>query len=492
MKLEYKYLVAIVSTFGLFMNLLDSTVVNVAIPTLAKDFHASTTTIQWVITGYLLALAVIIPMAGWVGDRFGTKRVFVIALAWFTLFSFLCAMAWNIESLIFFRIMQGAGGGMLTPIGTTLLFRAFPPHERSRASALLTIPTTVAPASGPLLGGLLIDYVSWHWIFLINVPIGVVGILFTMRYLHEQKEAQPGRFDPSGFVLAAAGMGALLYGLSEAGVRGFEDVRVLAFLATGVVVLAAFTIVELRIPEPMLDLRLLSNRLFRACSMTQLLGMTGFAGSLFLLPVVLQSEQGLTPFQSGLATFPTAIGVTLFAQPTSRVYHYIGPRRLIVGGLIIAAVMTYWLARIDGGTSQWEIRIIMLFRGCGFGMILVSLQAATFATIRHEDTGRASSLFSAAQMVGQSLGVAICATVLANRLSHHGGALGPQLPAPIRDASFAAFHDAFLAAVAMTVIGIAVALLIRDRDAAPSMRPKKALGADADGEEFGAVPAIGP
>jgi EmrB/QacA subfamily drug resistance transporter len=490
LKLEYKYLVAIVSTFGLFMNLLDSTVVNVAIPTLATDFHASTTTIQWVITGYLLALAVVIPMAGWVGDRFGTKRSFMAALVVFTGFSLACGLAWNIESLIVFRILQGAGGGMLTPLGTTLLFRAFPPHERSRASALLTIPTTVAPASGPLLGGLLVEYVSWHWIFFVNVPIGIIGVFCTWRFLREQREEQPGRFDPAGFVLAAAGMGALLYGLSEAGVRGFEDVRVLGFLVSSVVILAVFTLVELRIPEPMLDLRLVRNRLFRACSVTQLLGMTGFAGSLFLLPVVLQSEQGLTPFQSGLATFPTAIGVTLFAQPTSRIYHYVGPRRLIVGGLLIAAVMTYWLALIDAGTSQWEIRIIMLLRGCGFGMILVSLQAATFATIRHEDTGRASSLFSAAQMVGQSLGVAVCATVLANRLAHHGGALGPQMPAPVRDAAFAAFHDAFLAAVAMTIVGIVVALLIRDKDAAPSMRPRGAVLA-GDDDDFVEMPAIG-
>lgn len=489
MKLEYKYLVAIVSTFGLFMNLLDSTVVNVAIPTLATDFHASTTTIQWVITGYLLALAVVIPMAGWVGDRFGTKRSFMAALVVFTLFSFLCALAWNIESLIVFRVCQGAGGGMLTPLGTTLLFRAFPPHERSRASAMLTIPTTVAPASGPLLGGLLVQYVSWHWIFLINLPIGLVGMLFTWRFLKEQKEERPGRFDPAGFVFAAAGMAALLYGLSEAGNRGFTDSRVLGFLGVSAVVLAIFVVVELRAAEPMLDLRLLTNRLFRACSVTQLLGMTGFAGSLFLLPVVLQSEQGLSPFRSGLASFPTAIGVTLFAQPTSRVYHRVGPQRLIIGGLVIAAVMTYWLGRIDADTSEWEIRFLMLMRGCGFGMILVSLQAATFATIRHEDTGRASSLFSAAQMVGQSLGVAIVATVLASRLSHHGGALGPEMPGPVRDAAFAAFHDAFLAAVAMTIVGIAVAFLIRDRDAAPSMRRYEA-NPDSE-EQFAEAPIVG-
>src|SRR5437660_10505203 len=177
-RIEYKYIVGVVFVFGLFMDLLDMTITNVALPTLKSDFSTSTTTIEWVITGYLLSLAVFIPVSGWAGDRFGTKRTFMFALTAFTSASLLCGLAWNIESLIAFRVLQGVGGGMLTPVGTAMLFRAFPASERAQASVVIIMPTVVAPALGPVLGGFLVDYVSWHWIFFINLPIGLAGILF--------------------------------------------------------------------------------------------------------------------------------------------------------------------------------------------------------------------------------------------------------------------------------------------------------------------------
>ncbi len=171
LKLEYKWLVGIVYIMALFMDLLDMTVINVAIPTLAREFSASTTTIEWVVTGYLLSLALFIPISGWLGDRFGTKRIFMTALTFFVTGSLLCGLAWNVESLIAFRVFQGIGGGMLTPVGMTMLFRAFPPSERAAASAILTVPITVAPALGPILGGYLVDYQDWRWIFFLNIPV---------------------------------------------------------------------------------------------------------------------------------------------------------------------------------------------------------------------------------------------------------------------------------------------------------------------------------
>src|SRR6185295_5912613 len=177
-RIEYKYIVAILAVFAIFMELLDSTVVNVAVPTLQRDFDVRTaSTIQWVITGYLLSLAVFIPISGWAGDRFGTKRVFMFALSVFSAASLLCALAWNIESLIAFRILQGVGGGMLSPVAFSTLWRAFPPEERSRAAGIMVIPAAGAPASGPIVGGLLLEYASWHWIFLINIPVGIIALV---------------------------------------------------------------------------------------------------------------------------------------------------------------------------------------------------------------------------------------------------------------------------------------------------------------------------
>src|SRR5690606_9811038 len=271
----------------------DATIVNVAIPALQQEFNARTTTIEWVVTGYLLSLAVFIPVSGWAGDRFGTKRTFIFALAVFTAASFACAFAWNIGSLIVFRILQGVGGGMLTPVGTTMVFRAFPPSERSKASGVMVIPTTVAPASGPVLGGFLVEHVSWEWIFLVNVPVGLLGLLVSARWLKEHKEGAPGAFDVTGFLLASGGMASLLYALAEAGPYGFDDPRVILFGTLGLVLLAAFVVVESRTKEPMIDVRLLANRLFAVSNAVQFVAMTGFAASLFILPIFLQAERRL-------------------------------------------------------------------------------------------------------------------------------------------------------------------------------------------------------
>jgi EmrB/QacA subfamily drug resistance transporter len=255
-RLEYKYIVAIVFVFGLFMDLLDMTITNVALPTLAREFDASTTTIEWVVTGYLLGLAVFIPVSGWAGDRFGTKRVFITALGIFTAGSLLCGLAWNIESLIAFRVLQGVGGGILTPVGTAMLFRAFPPAERARAASLLTIPAVVAPASGPVVGGYLVEYQDWRWIFFINLPFALAALFVAARYLKEEKQPDPGRLDVPGFLLSAGGLAAVLYALAQAGHRGFDDGRVALFGLSGLALLALFAVVELRTRQPLIDIRL--------------------------------------------------------------------------------------------------------------------------------------------------------------------------------------------------------------------------------------------
>lgn len=471
-RLEYKWVVGIVFTFGIFMGLLDMTIVNVALPTFAREFAAPTTTIQWVVTAYLLSLAVFIPVSGWAGDRFGTKRTFMFALSVFTAGSLLCAFAWNIETLIAFRVLQGIGGGMLTPVGTAMLFRAFPPAERAQAAALLAIPTVVAPASGPVLGGYLVEYQSWHWIFAINIPIGIAALLVAGLFLREEKQASPGRLDIPGFVLAAAGLAVLMYALAEAGTHGLDDARVLTIGLAGIAILGVFAAVELRTRQPMVDIRLFRNKLFRAANAVQFTGFGGFAGALFLLPLLLQAEMGLSPLESGLTTFPQAIGVAMMAQPAQRLYRRFGPRRLMMAGLTGATLTTVAFLLVDLETSQWWIRLIMFLRGCSFAPMMVSLQAATYATIRREDTGRATAIFNAGQQVASSLGVAILATALSNRFLHYGAALGDPTT---RHAALLAFHDAFIPAAALSALGIVVAaVLVDDKEAAGTMRPARA------------------
>ncbi len=465
---EYKWLVAITFVFGIFMTLLDLTIVNVALPTLAADFKAATTTIEWLVTGYVLSLAVFIPVSGWVGDRFGTKRIFMSALVVFTFGSVLCALAWDIHALIAFRVFQGMGAGMLTPVGMAMLFRAFPPSERAHASAVLAIPTVVAPASGPVLGGYLVEYQSWHWIFIINVPIGVVGLLVAALLLREEKQDDPGRLDVPGFALSGVGLATLMYALAEAGTRGLGDTRVLSIAAAGIAVVGVFVLVELRTEQPMVDVRLFGDKLFRGSNAVVFSGFAGFSGALFLLPLLLQAEMGLTPLQVGLTTFPQAVGVAMMAQPAGRLYRRIGPRRMMMAGMAGVTLSTLAFLAVDLDTSQWWIRLIMFLRGWAYAFTLIPLQAAVFATISPEDTGRATAIYNAGQQVARGLGVAILATALSNRFMHYGATLGDPTT---RFGALLAFHDAFIPAVALGALGVVLAgLLIDDREAAGTMR----------------------
>jgi EmrB/QacA subfamily drug resistance transporter len=462
-KLEYKWLVGIVYVLALFMDLLDMTIITVAVPTLAQEFSASTTTIEWVVTGYLLSLAVFIPISGWLGDRFGTKRTFMAALSIFLGGSILCGLAWDIDSLIAFRVVQGVGGGMLTPVGMAMLFRAFPPAERAAAAAVLAIPITVAPALGPLLGGYLVDYQDWRWIFFINIPIGVISLLAAGLLLREEVQGAPGKLDVPGFTLSAAGLTAVVYALAEAGQHGFDDGRVMLFGGLGLALLTAFTVVELRTREPMIDVRLLGDKLFGASNFVLLVGNASIMGSLFIIPIFLQTQKGLSPFDVGLVTFPLAVGVAITAQPAAKLYPKIGPRRMLMFAFTGNMVLTAGLALIDYETSNWLIGASMLIRGMFFGFLFIPLQAATFATISPEATGRASSLFSVTRQVAASLGVAVLATALTSRLGVHDAVLAD---AATRDAALTAFQDTFLFAGAMSVLGILACFLIDDEQAA--------------------------
>jgi EmrB/QacA subfamily drug resistance transporter len=466
-KVPYKYIVAIVGVFSIFMELLDTTIINVAVPTLAREFEVdSAATIQWIITGYLLSLAVFIPISGWAGDRFGTKRVFLFALTVFTTSSLLCALSWSVESMVAFRVLQGVGGGMLSPVAFSMVWRAFPPEERSKAAGIMVIPAALAPASGPVVGGFLVEYASWHWIFLVNLPIGIAALLISFFYLREHTEPNPGRFDPAGFALSGSGLASVLYALSRAGDHGFDDGQAIAFGVAGAALLAAFVLVELRTDHPMLDVRILRNGLFRACNLAWIVTMFGGSAMIFLLTLELQAGRGLTALESGLTTFVMAIGVMLTAQPASRIYRFVGPQRLIGIGLTVCAAVTMALYWVDFDANLWTIRGLMLARGIGFGFVLVPLQAATYAQVSPSETGRATALYNATSQVGSSLGVAVAATYLTSRLAHYDALLG----APgTRDGALSAFQDTFLFVGILSLVSVGVALLIRDHDAAATM-----------------------
>ena len=461
--LPYKYIVAMVYVVALFLDILDVTIVNVAIPELGRTF--ATENAEWIVLGYTLSLAVWIPVSGWLGDRFGTKRVFMFAFGAFVAGSLACALAQSIEQLIAFRVLQGVGGGMLTPVGVAMLFRAFPPAERAKASTYIMIPTLLAPALGPILGGLLVTHASWRWIFLINVPIGVFGLWFGMRYLREQREPSVGRFDLPGFLLSGAALALVVYALSEGPRQGWSSTPVLVTLLVGLACGVAMVWVETHVDHPMLALRLFANRIFRQCNVVSALSTMSFLGLLFVMPLYLQLLRGQSPLTSGLTTFPQAFGVLISSQFAGRLYARIGPRRLMTGGLFTAGLVISMFISIDQDTNLWLIRAMMFARGLCMGFAFVPMQAASYATIAPADNGRASAIFSTQRQVAVSIGVAVLASVLASYMSL---STEPTTPQEIAD-SLTGYRVAFGMATMFALLGALAAWFIRDSDAAPTM-----------------------
>jgi EmrB/QacA subfamily drug resistance transporter len=404
--------VAVAFIIALFADVLDATIVNVALPTLGRELDVGNDVLQWVVTGYLLSLAVWIPASGWFGDRFGTKRVFLLALSIFVGGSALCGLAWSANALIAFRVVQGIGGGMLTPVGTTMVVRAFPREERARGSAIIGVPAVLAPVLGPLIGGYLVDGAGWRWIFFVNVPIGLFGLAFAAIVLREQREPRPGRFDARGFVLAAACLVTLLYGLSRVPDKGWLSPVALTCIGLGALTAFLLVYLETHVRAPMLDLTLFRDRVFATSNVTHVLTVAGLVGTLFLVPLYLQDLRGLSAWESGLTSFSQALGLICAMPVASFFYARRGARPLAVAGLLLTAASALLLMTTNLQTELWWIRGVLFARGIGFGMALLPLQTATFANVPLSATGRASALFNTARQVGASLGVAALASVL--------------------------------------------------------------------------------
>jgi len=465
-----KISVSIVFVAAMFMSIMDGTIVNVALPTLSRQFNAPGTSIDAVVVGYLVSLAIIIPTSGWLGDRFGTKRIFLSALALFTLASALCGLATSLPMLIGFRILQGLGGGALTPVGTAILYRTFPPAERVQVARVLNIPTVFAPATGPVLGGLLIDKLSWHWVFYVNIPIGIAAFMFGLLFLQEYRRESGGPFDLAGFALGGVGLALTMYALSEGPSYGWTSPSMLLSGIPGLITMVAFILVELRSTHPILNLRLISNRSFRTCNLVSFFSFGGFLGLLYAASLFLQQARGVSALTSGLTTFPEAVGILISTQLVTRMYPMIGPRRLIAGGLTGVAIIMGLMSLIGHDTDLWLVRALMFLTGAGMAFAFIPVQAAAFATISTADTGHASALFNAQRQVGASLGVALLSTVISvvglTQLSASGAVV----------ANFTAYHAAFMAAALFALTAASIGLTIRDSDAAATMK-RKAKGA---------------
>jgi EmrB/QacA subfamily drug resistance transporter len=413
--------IAIVVIMGAIMSVLDTTIVNVALHDLSGDLHASLASIQWVITGYLLSLAAVIPITGWAVRRFSARRLYLIALVVFTAGSALCAFATSSGELIAFRVLQGVGGGMLTPIGQMILVKAAGPRNLPKVMSFIGVPIVLAPVFGPTLGGLLLQGVGWQWIFMVNVPVGTVALTLALRLLprDEAGTAQAGRLDFTGLVLAAAGVVGVTYGLSQSESAGSVTApSVLIPVIAGLALVTLFVLHARRTEYPLLDLKLFSNPAFRAASIVTFCLGAALFGAMILMPLYFQTVRGEDAIQTGLLLIPQGIGGGLGMFLSGRVTERLGAGRTsLIGGLILAAA-TIPFVLIGATTPFVVIGTAMLVRGIGIGLSIMPAMTAAFSVLSPEQVNDASPQLTVLQRVGGSLGTAIIAVVLQGHIQH--------------------------------------------------------------------------
>ncbi len=435
MRLDYKWRAAITVSIGLFMAVLDNTIVSVARPQMQAYFHTDLDTINWVSTAYFLAQAAVIPITGYLSDLLGSKRVFLTALAIFTIGSALCAVAPDEHLLIGFRVLQGIGGGALFPIAFAIVFRVFPPAERGPAGAVIGVPVLLAPAFGPTIGGYLTTTFDWHAIFTINLPIGVLAFALAALVLRgrDAERATLGaapvgrkRFDVLGLVLSMAGFTAVVYGISEASalkpdqtVRGWGDPSVAPFLIAGGVLLVAFFIAELFVSDPVMDVRLFANYTFTTANVL-MWAISGFLfGSLFLLPIFFQQVQGKTPLESGELVIAQGLGAAISTVFAGRLYNRVGPRILAALGFALVTAGTYGFTQLAVDSSGQSLQVWMVLRGLGLGLTNIPLQTLALSVVSNRAMARASSLVNVMRQVFSAIGITILTTYFVTQTSDY-------------------------------------------------------------------------
>jgi EmrB/QacA subfamily drug resistance transporter len=459
--------VASVVVLGAIMSILDVTVVNVAINSLSRDFDSPLSTIQWVATGYTLALATVIPLTGWAADRFGTKRLYMISIALFMGGSALAGLAWSAESLILFRVLQGFGGGMIMPAGMTILTRAAGADRLGRVMAVIGVPMLLGPILGPILGGWLVDDISWRWIFYINVPIGIVALIASLRILPKDKPQPAHGLDVLGLVLLSPGLALLIYGLAETATEGgFGSAKVLAPMIAGALLIAAFVRHALRAEEPLIDLRLFADKTFAAAAATMTLFALAFFGAMLLMPLYFQTVRGESAFNAGLILAPQGLGAMLTMPLAGRLVDRIGPGRIVLTGMTLIVIGFLTFTQVEADTSYWLLEISLFVMGMGLGSTMMPTFSAAMQTLRQSAVAKGSTALNIIQQVGGSIGTAAMAVLLTaamkDRLPQAGdGGLGgvQSIPPEARAKVLPLLSDAFASTFTWALVFICVAIL---------------------------------
>lgn len=448
-------LVAGVVVIGTFMTIVDATIVGVAIETLARDFESPLTTIQWLMTGYTLALAVVIPLTGWATDRFGGKQLWMTAVGVFSATSVLCALSWSVESLIVFRVLQGIGGGMVVPVSMTLVAQVAGRERMGRVMSIVGVPLVLGPIAGPVLGGLLLE-ASWHWIFIINVPVGVIALVLAARIFPATPPKPADKLDLLGLVLLCPAVGLLVFGLSElsSGERGEVGwtTSTVVVLAAAVVLLALFVAHALRRANtnPLLDLRQFKNNIFTAAVVIQALLGAALYGSGLLLPLYYQVVRGESPLTAGLLLIPQGIGVAIMMPISGPLVDKGKAAWVVMTGLPLLTLGFFGFTQAHDSTSYVLLSASLLVMGMGAGCTMMPLISTMYRVVEPRAVPRATATMNITQRVGGAVGTAVFAVTLQHFLTTVDGGY------TVSDA----FNSTFWWPLALPALAIVPALLL--------------------------------
>ncbi|NBD25841.1 DHA2 family efflux MFS transporter permease subunit [Paenibacillus glycinis] len=453
--------------FGAFLSILGISTINVALTIFMNDFHAGLSTVQWTLTGFMLSLGTIAPLTGYLGDKFGYKNVYLYAMGGFVVFSLLCGLAWNIESLITFRILQGIFTGLILPATMTIIFQVIPREKQPFAVSIWGLSAMLAPAFGPTISGWLIQQFSWHWLFLINVPIGIIAIAFIMIMIPSYRIGTASRLDKVGLVTVMVSSASLLVALSEGREWGWGSGKTIGLFALGVLFLAAFIVQELRTKNPLLNLRVFGNYRFSITLVANTIITISLYSGTLLVPLFLQNVQGTSAMDTGLVLLPSSLIMALAMPIAGKIYPRVGAKWMTVSGLVLIIIGSYEMTQLHSDSSNFYVIFWMAVRNLGVSFAAAATSTAGMEEIGPSMVGHASSVTNWVRNVGGSFAIALFTSLLASHSLTHAADLaqaGGNTPAVIQMLSFTmSVNDVFLIATFIAAAAIPFTLLIRKK-----------------------------
>ncbi|MFZ5596164.1 MAG: DHA2 family efflux MFS transporter permease subunit [Bacillota bacterium] len=498
------WLPLLVVVVGAFAAILNNSSINVALPKMMAIFGVQEDQIQWVLTAYMLTSGVVIPVTGYLGDKYGTKKIYLISVTVFTIGSVLCSIAWNNNTMIAARVVQGIGGGAIMPVSMAIVYRIVPRNMIGMALGIWGMAAVTAPAIGPTLGGYIIDHLNWRFLFSMNIPVGLSAIVLGKILLPANKPGHYEKFDFWGFITSSAGCFLLLLALSQGQKEGWDSFYIVELLTGAFFLLLLFVLIELSVPHPMLDLRLFKNRIFAISVMGASVMTIGLFGGVFLLPIFTQNLMGKTPMETGMMLMPAALVTAVLMPISGFLFDRFGARILTFTGLLVLAWGTFEFKNLSIETTVAHITLIASIRSLGMGMAMMPMTTAGMNTVPLKDVSRASALSNVCRQVGASFGVAVLTTVMQTRQAFHmarlsdsvtvgspaatslisqvGAMLGQGLPPGAGEsqavsiigslaamqATVMAIDDTFIVAAMIIIVGIPTALFLGKGGKKPS------------------------